>query len=271
MPPGNPIVTHWNKEIEVFDENLILLRQQLTADAIHNMRVTIKKLRSYLKLCGALMKKENDKNALATTKELFSVLGKHRNLETGKQLLLSLSHKNQQVLDPVLLYLQLLQDQAGKYCREMLSQYEKKELDQVTSQVEKELKNLTDEELAKNTRNLITDSRRQIKQGLKHFRDKFHVVRKDLKNIFYWAKIFKDHVILSKPEVKAIDKILGYLGNMQDHEVILAHLKNFRKTVVSKGNRGYDLIRRIEAKAKTRQSSFLEKANQLTDQLLRKL
>src|SRR6266404_9238216 len=125
MPDENPILRHWQTEWQVFYENLLLLQNQLTAEAIRDLRVAIKKLRSYLKLCSGLFKKKDAEKLFEKTRELFSVIGKHRNIETTKGLLLSFAGKDKPVSKSLFIYLQLLQDQVSQYCKEALQQYEK--------------------------------------------------------------------------------------------------------------------------------------------------
>src|ERR1700686_5406732 len=146
MPGNNPILRHWQIQTEIFSKNLLLLRKEITAEAIHDLRVAIKKLRSYLKLYIALSGKDNMERSFAKTKELFSALGKHRNIEISKQLLLSFSGNKEQSLNPVLIYFQLLQDQLKEFCRKSIEHYDEKELPVLTIQLEQGLKDLSVEE-----------------------------------------------------------------------------------------------------------------------------
>src|SRR5215472_12526234 len=134
MPGDNPIQGHWLHELDTLQKNFALLQQQLVADAVHDIRVAIKKLRSYFKLYLALSKKE-DKDQLSRTRDLFSVLGRHRNLEITKQLAVSLAGKDLQKAKPLLIYLQLLQDQVAEYCLQAIQQYNTDELNELTTQM----------------------------------------------------------------------------------------------------------------------------------------
>jgi len=107
-----------------------------------------------------------------------------------------------------------------------------------------------------------------VKHDLKHFNERSHLVRKELKNIFYWAKIFEDDGLLTKAQMRSIDKILEHLGNIQDHEVMIANLKNFRKTILSKGVEEYEFIKKIELRAQRKKNVLLEKAQHATEQLV---
>jgi CHAD domain-containing protein len=106
-----------------------------------------------------------------------------------------------------------------------------------------------------------------IKDHLNHFEEESHLVRKDLKDIFYRAKIFGNENLLSKEKLKTIDKILDHLGNIQDHEMMVKNLKGFRKTIISKGIDEYSFIKKIEDKAKKQKKNLLRKANEMTGKL----
>ncbi|HEY1870884.1 MAG TPA: CHAD domain-containing protein [Chitinophagaceae bacterium] len=267
MPGSNPILRHWQTELEIFKKNFSLLQQKLNEDAIHDLRVAIKKLRSYFKLYLALSKKE-DKGQLLKTKALFSVLGRHRNLEITRQLSLSFAPKNSQKIKPLLVYLQLLQDQVAEYCLQAIQQYDIGELNKLTIQMIKEFENFEEHELHQETKNVIGSSIENVKDNLEDFHEKSHLVRKDLKNCFYWSKIFEEHLVFSKTEVKRMDHILDKLGNIQDHEVLITNLKNFRKAILSDAMKEYDMIKKMEGKAEKKKDDLLEKANELTQELI---
>src|SRR5438046_1465808 len=85
--PDHFLLPHWKKELQVFHENLLVLQRSPDTEAVHDLRVAIKKLRSYTKLYSILFKDEKAKGFLSGTKNLFSVLGKQRNIEMSIELL----------------------------------------------------------------------------------------------------------------------------------------------------------------------------------------
>ncbi len=94
MPDENPILIYWRSELEVFNKNLLSLQEHINEEAIHDLRVAIKKLRSCFKLYSALIEKKHKKKIPAGIDSIFSILGKHRNIEMSKKLLLLLGGKN---------------------------------------------------------------------------------------------------------------------------------------------------------------------------------
>jgi CHAD domain-containing protein len=268
MPGNHPILNYWRAELKIFDKNLLSLRKQLTADAIHDLRVSIKKLRSCLKLYLHLADRTYEKKIFVDTSDLFSVLGKHRNIEIGKNLLKSLVEEDAALLHSMLVYLQLLQDQAGEYCKQFLDKFERKELDELTNELETDLENYNGEEMVDATHHFLLSSMEEAKDELKHFKERSHLIRKRLKDIYYQATIFDDEILFSKPQLKTIHKILDHLGNIQDHEVVILNLKSFRKLVLSKTMKEYSAIKEIENSAEKKQDNLLEKASDLTKELM---
>jgi CHAD domain-containing protein len=270
MPGDNPLLRHWQTQVLVFQKNLSLLKGQMNVEAIHDLRVAIKKLRSYFKLYAALFKKKDTEKLFAGTKELFSVLGRHRNIEMSKQLLLSFAGKNKRISDPLLVHLQLLQDQISDYSKQVLEQYETKDLNDLTHELEQDFQDSNIEEILNKVKEIMTSSIDNIRNDLKHFKNRSHLIRKHLKDIFYWSKIFDNEVIFTKSQIKTIDKVLDLLGNIQDHEVLVTNLKYFRKNILSSGLAEYDLIKKIEARVEKKKELLLERANKITRELMLK-
>jgi len=268
MPADNFIVRHWKTEIRIFDQNVLLLKEQIGADPIHDLRVAIKKLRSYLKLHGTLFKGKDFKVEFEKTNQLFSIFGKHRNIEISKQLLPSFFGKNKSMPGSLVIYLELLQEQIKPYCQQTIYEYDPAALDTITNQLELDVQGLPAEDLISKVRDVIMSSIGNVKDNLKHFQKKSHLVRKLLKDIYYWLKVLPEGAVITKQETKMIDKILDNLGRIQDYEVFTTNLKGFRKIILSSGQEEYDLVKGIEAKAKKKKEGLLKKAHDLTDELL---
>ena len=268
MPDENPILIYWRSEVEAFTKNLLSLKEQINEPAIHDLRVAIKKLRSCFKMYAGVIKKGHKKEFPADIDSLFAILGKHRNIEMSKTLLTSLAGKNATFLTPVLVYLQLLQDQASEYSRPTIRQFESKELDALTNNIETEFKYLNDEEVLSKTNGMVDSSLKKVQDDLKHFKERSHLVRKQLKDIFYQAKMFHGKSSFTKPQLKNLDTILDHLGNIHDHEVLISNLKNFRKTILSNTMKEYAIIKRIETRAKKKKDDLLDKAYESTEKLI---
>jgi CHAD domain-containing protein len=268
MPDENPIMLYWRSEVQVFTKNLLSLKEQMNEEAIHDLRVAVKKLRSCFKMYSGLIKKRHKKELLAGIDGLFSILGKHRNIEMSKKLLTSLGGKNTALLNPILVYLQLLQDQAGEYGRSSIQKFEAKELEAMTTGMETGFEGLSNEEILPKATEMVDASLKKVENDLKHFKERSHQVRKQLKDTFYQSKMLHDKSLLTKPQLKILDTILDHLGSVQDYEVLISNLKTFRKTILTSKMKEFVMIKRIEARAKKKKEGLLDQAYDSTEELI---
>ncbi len=268
MPDENPILIYWQSELQVFTKTLLSLKEQINEEAIHDLRVAIKKLRSCFKMYSGLIKKRLRKELPADINALFSILGKHRNIEMSKKLLLALGGKNTAPLNPILVYFQLLQDQAGEYGRSCIQKFESKELEALTTRIETGFVSLSSDEILSKANEIVDSSLKKVEDDLKHFKERSHLVRKQLKDTFYQSKMLHGKGLLTKPQLKTLDTILDHLGSVQDHEVLISNLKTFRKTILTSKMKEHALIKRIEGRAKKKKDGLLHQAYSSTEELI---
>jgi CHAD domain-containing protein len=268
MPDENPILIYWRCELQVFNKNLLSLQQQINEEATHDLRVAIKKLRSCFKIYSDLIEKKHNKELPAGFDSLFSILGKQRDIEMNKKLLLSIGGKNTVLLSPILVYLQLLQDQAVEYGRPSIQQFESKKLGTLTNQMEAGLENLNNEELVSKANEMVNSSVEKVEDELKHFKERSHLIRKQLKDVFYQSKMFHGKGLFTKSQLKKLDTILDHLGNIHDHEVLISNLKTFRKTILANTMKEYAMIKRIEERVEKKKDNLLERAYRSTKELI---
>ena len=268
MPDENPILIYWQSELQAFTKNLLSLKEQINEEAIHDLRVAIKKIRSCFKMYSGLIKKRHKKELPGGIDSLFSILGKHRNIEMSKKLLISLGGKNAAILNPILVYLQLLQDQAGEYGRSSIQKFESKELEALTNRMETEFESLSNVEILSKATEIVDSSLKNVEDDLKHFKERSHQVRKKLKDTFYQSKMLHSKNLLTKPQLKTLDTILDHLGNVHDYEVLISNLKTFRKTILTNTMKEYAMIKRIEGRAKKKKDGLLDQAYSSTEELI---
>jgi CHAD domain-containing protein len=269
MPGYNPIFRHWQAELNVSHKNISILQAALNAKAIHDLRVAIKKLRCYFKFYLLLFERKEAEKLFSDTNRLFSILGKHRNIEVSRKLLSS-PGKNNQALKFFFVHLQTMQKQTGMYCKQTLAKYKPDELNKLTKEMKADLENYTSEETLNKLNKVIKASFEKVKHDLKHFKDRSHLIRKALKDIFYRLSIFENPP-LSNTQIKTIDKILNHLGNAQDGEVVITNLKSFRKMILPKETAEYNLIRKTEQDLRSKKDALLDKAEKMTQKLFEKL
>jgi CHAD domain-containing protein len=256
--PVSFLLRHWKKELQVFHKNLLLLQNSSNSEAIHDLRVSIKKLRSYSKLYSALFK--NDPTLfLAETKKLFSVLGKQRNIEISLELLHQFKPK--ELLPPIQKHFEFSLRETTQRSLSALQEYKAEGLRSLTIEIEKTVSAIDDEAIKPRLLELIRSSISDVRHYVKDFDKNYHLVRKKLKDIFYWSDILPADFYFSKQELKTLKSILDDLGNSQDYEVLGVNLRHYRKTVVAKGNEEYDDVKKLEESVSQDKQGLLDKAD----------
>ena len=92
MAGNNLILKNWLQQEKVFNENLILSRKRSTKLSVHDLRVSIKKMRSYLRLKEELTKSEW-KESFSKISALFKSFGRLRDYDMSLTLIRKLERK----------------------------------------------------------------------------------------------------------------------------------------------------------------------------------
>jgi len=87
MDNSSFILLYWRKEQKEFKKNFEILRSRPDKNAVHDIRVSIKKLRACLKLYSLIGEKDKWQTLFTETKKLFSILGKERDIEVCIELI----------------------------------------------------------------------------------------------------------------------------------------------------------------------------------------
>jgi CHAD domain-containing protein len=264
--PVSFLIRHWKKELQVFHKNLLLLKNSLNPEAIHDLRVSIKKLLSYTKLYSALSETNRPIPLFAETKKLFSVLGRQRNIEISLDLLKQLRATEPPLENHFEFYLNETKQRSAS----ALQQYKTDGLRSLTIEMEKTISAIDDEITEPRLEKLIRSSVSEAKRQLKDFNKKYHLVRKNLKDIFYWSHILPADLYFSKQELKMLKSILDDLGNSQDYEVLRTNLQHYRKTVTAQGSEEYDNIKKLEEGISRDKQQLLDKADKEINAFLKR-
>jgi len=264
--PVSFLIRHWKKELQVFHKNLLLLQNSSNPEAIHDLRVSIKKLRSYSKLYSALFKNDQPIPFLAETKKLFSVLGKQRNIEISLELLNQFKAKG--LLPSIQKHFEFYLEETKQRSSSALREYKADGLRSLTIDIEKTVSDIDDETIKPRLLKLIRSSINEVRRLVKDFDKNYHLVRKKLKDIFYWSDIFPTDLYFSKQELKTLKSILDDLGNLQDHEVLRTNVQHYRQIVVAKGCSEYGKAKKLEESVNREKQELLDRADKMISAVL---
>src|SRR6187551_4028458 len=92
MAGNNLILKNWLQQQKVFNENLILIRKRPTKLSVHDLRVSIKKMRSYLRLKQQFTGEEW-KESFSKTSVLFKSFGRLRDYDMSLTLIRKFERK----------------------------------------------------------------------------------------------------------------------------------------------------------------------------------
>ena len=254
---SNLILRHWKRQQQIFLYNLAILKGQINAEAIHDLRVAIKKLRSYFKLYVILCAEAKWKTDFSETEKLFSILGKYRDVEMNNHLVESYEEKNLTAYPSLKSHFSANLQIAAGWIRKIIDEYENDELKVFTEKLNSGLSNFTNDQTQDEIQKII---RADLKKANPHFRkvrENTHDVRKHLKDIFYWLELCPPEAIYSTSQRKKLNKILNGLGNWQDNEVLLTKVKHFRKDYMAKEGDEYGDLKQLEKLIKEKKNDLL--------------
>jgi CHAD domain-containing protein len=108
---------------EVIEKNFVASRSTLSADAIHDMRVEIKRLRAFYRLVGHLDSSFIAKEHFRKIRKLFRAAGKVRDVQVQKELFADISQKHKIEGKDYLASLEQREQSTGKAYRKAASKF----------------------------------------------------------------------------------------------------------------------------------------------------
>jgi CHAD domain-containing protein len=265
MTHSNFILLYWRKEQKVFNKNFELLSLGPNKNAVHDLRVAIKKLRACVKLYAIITKRKDWQSFFNETKKLFTVLGKERDVEMCLELLSDDEKESGSDYTNIKIYLQLLLQTIQNWSLHALKNYHKTELDNLALALSGNTH--SKEWLIKKTIDAINDHLQQIKDYYKQP----HKIRKLLKDVYYWLKMLPTNAVAETSMEKDLEGILDDFGNWQNDEMLLTKVKHFRKDDLPDSFQEYDSLKTFEKKVEERKGKLLKDVLHKTRQLPKKI
>ncbi|HEY0772321.1 MAG TPA: CHAD domain-containing protein [Sphingobacteriaceae bacterium] len=259
MQRDNFLIIHWESEKNLFLDSLDAF-DVINPELIHKIRVNIKKLRTYLSLYGLLYKNKFINDLFKETEQLFSVLGQYRNFDILKENIDEDLNKDPILIQAYLAWLQTLQAELPSLS-DTLSHYKSTGLDQISAVFRRTIGRLDSIQLGRKTVSINRHLLKKVRVYLDHFKLNFHEIRKDLKRVFYHAKISTE-VGISVKQLDLLNKTLDILGKIQDDEERLRFVHRYRKStgIIGKSEE----LKSAELNIKLKKSAWLRKAKRST-------
>jgi CHAD domain-containing protein len=237
----NSIVNAWIREQTVFLENHAIIRQSPTKDAVHDLRVSIKKLRSYLSL-NRKNGGEDHRENFAAVKQLFRVTGKFRDLEVCLSHIEKFKTEFPTLSATLANYFGSMLGTTQSWVRRETKSFHTGTLTTLGQQLSAGIGNESNARL----RAHICE---QVSLNLEGMQDitssNFHEARKRGKEVLYWSDAAPSPQIFSKKERKDLERMLDLLGKKQDGLVVSRSLERFRKQWIVKGSRAAGELKKM--------------------------
>jgi CHAD domain-containing protein len=252
----NLILKNWLQQEKIFNTNLVLSRKRPTKISVHDLRVSVKKMRSYLRLKEELTKEEW-KGSFSKISALFKSFGRLRDYDMSLILIRKLERK--ELLSFIFFkeYLSVNRSLSRKWAKQYALKFNEYEPG-IFNQQFNSLAG-SKEEISEKIVELSALKIKKVKTLAKHFHKNAHEIRKQLKDLYYWLKICPKDFAERFINMKAIDRILTYLGNWQDHVILKKKIKQYIQDL-PKRNEEKVMLKDLEKKLVPTQKEILDRA-----------
>jgi len=261
----NILLSSWKKEQKELAENLAILRQKVSTDALHDLRVAIKKLRAYLDLyillkAGADPVVSTLKTNFSDTEEFFSIIGRLRDVEICLSLIEGIQKESGCSIPCFRSYLRTMLKITGAWSNTAVHQYQHKKLSRFA-------RLLKEEPIPGYSEKIKSCIDKQTADLPAHFK-KPHQLRKILKPVYYWLNLLPG---TQAYQPGLLHSILDDLGNWQDLEVLAIRLKHYRKDYLPAPFEEYQALKRSGNIIEEKKSILIKAAIIKTKQWLKEI
>ena len=256
MEGSNLILKNWLQQGKIFNDNLLLSRKRPTKISVHDLRVAVKKLRSYLRLKQQLTREEW-KELFSKISALFKSFGRLRDYDISLTLIRKLERK--ELLSFIFFkeYLSVNRSLTRKWAKQNAINFDEHEPDEFNQQFN--FLAGSSEELCEKIIRLSALKIKKVKNLAKHFHKNAHEIRKQLKDLYYWLKICPKGIAEDFINMQVLDATLKYLGNFQDHFILKKKIKQYTKDLPRR-NEEKEMLKGLGKKLETAQKEILNKA-----------
>ena len=264
MEGNNLILKNWLLQEENFNEHLTLSRKRPTKISVHDLRVAVKKMRSYLRLKQQFTG-EKWKESFSKISALFKSFGRLRDYDMSLILIRKMERK--ELLSFILFkeYLSVNRSLTRKWAKQDALKFNEKEPD-VFNQQFNSLQG-SKEEVCEKIIQLTALKIKKVKTLAKHFQKNAHEIRKQLKDVYYWLKICPNDPGFIN--MRILHRILSYLGNWQDHFILKKKIKQYIQDL-PKINEEKVMLKNFEKKLVLSQKEILDRAIKKWDEIRNK-
>ena len=256
MDKRNLILKIWLQQEKIFTDNLIISRKRPTKDSVHDLRVSVKKMRSYLRLKEQITA-DKWKESFTTISALFKSFGRLRDYDMPLTLIRKFERKEHLSFIFLKEYLSVNRSLTRKWAKQDAIKFNEHEPGIFNEQFN--LLAGSDAEICEKILQLAALKIKKVKSLTRHFQKNAHEIRKQLKDVYYWLKICPKDLVENFINLKTIDRMLNYLGGWQDYVILRKKIKQYAKDLPKK-NEENKMLKAFEKKLITAQKDLVNKA-----------
>ena len=268
MDESNPISDAWQQEKKNFTTNLFGCRNRPTKDSVHDLRVAVKRIRSYLRF-NEQLSGEKWKEPFLKITALFKSFGRLRDFDMALALTRQVERKEQLSFTPFKEYLCVNRSLSRKWAKQDAMKFDEQEPGILQQEEFSFFSGLSGEETCDKIIQLSGSRIKKVKKLSEEFGDNAHEIRKQLKDVYYWLKICPKDLTAGFINIKSLDRMLNYLGSWQDHFILRRKIKRYIKDL-PKQNEEREALKTLEKKLETAQDEILKKAIAKWDEIINK-
>jgi CHAD domain-containing protein len=262
MNGENLILKNWLEQKKVFVDNLIISRKRPTKDSVHDLRVAVKKMRSYLRL-NEEFTKEEWRSSFLETRDLFKCFGRLRDFDMSLELCRKQERKWQISLPAFKEYLCVNRSLTRRWAKQAAIRFnEQQPLFNLPFSF---FNDLTVAETSSKIIELSSEKIKRAKRLRKHFTKNAHEIRKQFKDVLYWLKICPKELLQNTADIKHLDATLKFLGNWQDQFIFRRKIKRYSSELASTNE--IDVFDSLQEKIADEQKELLEKAEKKLNEI----
>lgn len=254
MIEDNLILQNWRQQKEIFTTNLLISRKRPTKSSVHDLRVAVKKIRSYLRLKRKISG-EDWRELFSTILALFKSFGKLSDFDVYLTLIRGQERKEHLSFDNFREYLTVNRALTRKWVRQDAIKFNTQELDMLDQQFNL---NLTDKEIHVKILQYSISKIKKVEILSRHFHKNAHKIRKQLKDVYHLIKICPQDFTENFIRIKSFDQMLKNLGSWQDHYVLRKKINQYTKDLAK--NEEKDILKILDTKLAGVQDDLLAKA-----------
>lgn len=248
----NRLESYSAKQCEVFLANYHLTISSFNTDAIHDLRVAVKRIRAVFMLLERMFPgRFNAKETEEDLRELFRLSGRMRDAQVQQQLVLAYSHNTGISFTGYQNYLINTEKKAiGKFTKYLKGYHAGTDLDNIRKRIHVLLMD-TDDETIKQHINLLVDellaTTRIMHEEQEQEQDEhLHAIRRKLKQCHNLLSVLKkDDIALPelRATLKSLDSVNNLLGDWHDRLVAMETLEKYISKQKKKGTAGQNRYR----------------------------